>query len=783
MQTIWSRAANAQASCRCRVCLNTANTLVRRSTTSAPRRKVSAADVFTACYTTIFGTAAVLDARRKDARRKELDESLERVKASLSELGIKDTAELPNDLGAEASAGGSSSAETTQWTRAADVSTILDEVGQLAVARYPLSSLFTRTQLDWIHAEAGIIAEERDPLINMRHPKNEMQLEKTRKVVEQLVQKLLQQARGPRTAPDQLLDETEALLENYPIYRNPQAYPEADAQDREFLSTTFRRILNNTTDTKEATVKICHNLLVSDTAPNIHNLNTLIAGFNRVGRPDLAQTVVKTFLGQTAWPATKQTIVCLLTHARGTNNLTLFREIVGRMRGAVEDGLHLRIFSKDLIFNEEGLEWVTSVAAERKSAYVERATRTMDIFDSLVRGWVHFGQLNHAGMSLVASFRNEQFVSAETLDELLTQCLSALDQNAARLLLEGMAKNLRNSEAFLEHVIAQTTSELAAKIVAMFCDLYDLCGFIYKPITPRGMKGVWRLLQRLRYHAVARLSQDAENTKALCHGINPVPFTHPGSFVPGKKSRRRDTNKSGPAFGVNIGSLAAAVKQYSLLEERIRRIEIHIKATTVNRLVGRDLFSNHLPPIVTARSEFRNQLVYQFNLAGGEGKALQAIHLDGSPITENDIKAQLLAGLPDQRLAEKFRKYGQWENISIPVLIAFYNPVLQQRGKKIVWWKEKARTKFQEAEDTVKAVLFCWLSATKQRRIQHHYPNWQLMPLGKVVEYFKKSNLEQGKRKIRVEKLEYLHGYVPKKDNEKDGGVRDGEAPSSADAG
>src|SRR5450432_2622353 len=83
MQVIWSRVAQT-SSCRCNACLHSATKLARRTTTAASKRQLKASDVFTLCYSAMFATAAVVDAKRKDERRKQWDRAIEEAKAGSS---------------------------------------------------------------------------------------------------------------------------------------------------------------------------------------------------------------------------------------------------------------------------------------------------------------------------------------------------------------------------------------------------------------------------------------------------------------------------------------------------------------------------------------------------------------------------------------------------------------------------------------------------------------------------------------------------------------------------
>ena len=83
MMLLWSRTVQ---SCRCQAC---SKALGRRAT-PAPRRKVTAGDVFTACYSAIFATATLADVARKRERRDQWDRAIEEVRSQLTETGDGD---------------------------------------------------------------------------------------------------------------------------------------------------------------------------------------------------------------------------------------------------------------------------------------------------------------------------------------------------------------------------------------------------------------------------------------------------------------------------------------------------------------------------------------------------------------------------------------------------------------------------------------------------------------------------------------------------------------------
>src|SRR5579862_2032461 len=80
MQTIWSRAKPTPSSCRCTSCISVAAAIARRATTSATRRRLKVGDTFTAFYSAIFATAALVDAKIKEDRRNGLDRMIQEAR-------------------------------------------------------------------------------------------------------------------------------------------------------------------------------------------------------------------------------------------------------------------------------------------------------------------------------------------------------------------------------------------------------------------------------------------------------------------------------------------------------------------------------------------------------------------------------------------------------------------------------------------------------------------------------------------------------------------------------
>ncbi|KAK7920632.1 hypothetical protein PG985_008654 [Apiospora marii] len=773
MHAIWSRAAQAQSFCRCRGCLHSATTITRRATTAASRRRVTAADIFTACYTTILGTAAVVDAHRKEARKNELDEKLDRARAALSSLAFRDAPNQNEASACESSSAPPSSAETPIGTSqfeagipSTSTASLLKELGDLAASTYRSTThSWRQRQVDWAAVEAAISAEEQDSDIHLRHPHTEVQMARTTQTIETLVGQLLWQCRAsmdqkPHSTQldenqrqESILDEVEKLRTgpHYPSYENPFADAGGAAEARALLSDSFRRIFDKTADVNEVVGKICHNLLLSRTPPNIHNYNALIAGFNRIQRPDLAQSVVDSYMADTRWPATQQTMVCLLNHAVAANDIEQFRNVVRRMRGVAEDGLHFRIVSKSAIFNSHGLLWAEVHCASRKHAWVERAKRGNDVFNSLIQGWLHFGKVGTASMSFVACLREGRFVSVDTIQDLLSQALSSLDQQSARKLLKGLARNFENFADMMNIIYNSSPAQVARSIAEMFYSLFDLSGLQYAPIAGGVRKSIRILLRKLRsLHVVTQANIELDEIEeAFCETNKPFGTCKPYSkrvsdalaaliekphigqtdatAALSKESHNSQIEDMAAKRISGIGALSALLQQCDLLEKRTLRIEGPCQGF-------RHICSHRsrLPPIDLQNREWLNQYPAVFH-------ALRSIDL--KRLSPKKLRRQLLLGLPDQRLAKQFEDFAWWKNVGYGVLMSLYQDGPNASVRVGAYEEEASATvarigrQIENNEDATRVILFSYLKKQAQFEFREAYPNWYKMPLTELYEH------------------------------------------------
>ncbi|KAI4599195.1 hypothetical protein KJ359_002154 [Pestalotiopsis sp. 9143b] len=678
---------------------------------------VTAADLFTACYTTILGTAVVIDSKRKGARRAELDAKLERARASLSTLAVQEAPIAYEVDEAQTSWDhGRSTLPTTLYTDggvAKDASVLLQELADTASTCAPRSqSTLPLHQINWEQVEAAISIEEQDTEILMRHPGKERQLVKSTRTIESLVQDLLWRARSStsngesvdeQSKGDELLNEAESLLGEFPSYHNPQVEPRVASEARRLLSESFRTILSKTTDVKAAVGKICYNLLYSSWHPNIHNFNTLIAGFNRIDRPDLAEAVIDHYLASTDWPATQQTVVCLLTHAAASNDVALFREMNDRMRGCVGDGTHRQRYFRrpdDVLPNPETGKFPRKFTRKdfytKKFTHVRRFDRGPEVFDTLVQGWLKLGDIQSASRAFMACLRSQILPPVDTILELLTASFKSLNQSNARYLVNNLLRQTKRVELLLQYILFRSTAQIACQIGELIYSLFILGDCDKTPYYRQDGQKLKQLVSSLRSSA------DSQITSLL------------SDFE-------------------SISKTAAVVWEYQRIEERTKMVEARAKVLTIQVRTGYDL------DVYDTLSRDGPER-YPRKDSSALYRALGAIDIGPKALTRNEIRRQLLFGMSDQDVARDiyYHAADNLDTLSIQSLVNFYDPRRKTSAARI---KSSSGVVGQveewahEIEDSLKAILFSYASYDEQKRCTHLYENWHEIPVQELFEH------------------------------------------------
>ncbi|KAJ9138683.1 hypothetical protein NKR23_g8372 [Pleurostoma richardsiae] len=533
MHTLFSRAAKAHV-CSCQSCLHTANSVARRTTAAAAgvHRKASVADVFTACYTTILGTAAVLDARRKDERRSDLDRRIETARTSLARLtgespdqavpGLRSISLDPDLLLPEKFPGVirtlssicRPSKELLAQHRNADARRreLQHLHGAFSQERRLQETLAALKGVNLESVEQSLVSEEDEETFHRhREPMTTMQFTLAVGSINDMVDNLIMEAyrREHPDNPEAVRKSLESLdsawtairmlrSDGYPNYNHPEVDPPSTHKARQHLNQINRSIFKTWREeqrkagkddlalrsrAKFLVAKICYNLLISPVPPSIHNFNALLLGFTRVGEHSLAKVVAKTLLKSSRLRPTQQTLVCLLHHYRATNDIRGFYRIIRRLIGLDIRGIHIRRKLVDEVSIYPVLQlWARKADVARRGPYfVQRARRDDALYEAIIKGLLHFDRVVDASKVFVACLAERCSVTASTLIQLLNQCLYTLDQGAARIIVRGLMTNINWTASLL------LDDDCPRKLAE---DIYPLLGLCaespYRSLLPSG---------------------------------------------------------------------------------------------------------------------------------------------------------------------------------------------------------------------------------------------------------------------------------------------------------
>lgn len=524
MHAIWSAARQAHGHPR-RACLQTTNVLIRRSASVRPRRRLAMRDAFTACYTTIMATAAVLDAKYKDRRRLELDRKVAEAKDGLSRLMEQsvalELAQAPNIRYLSSYRPEARPLKPLEALYSICVSRGLLQRGSKAVTqrrfrrKYLEQGLGLRKRRTQQPGPAAMLSngppvvesrmaemedllanEECDPGIREREPLSDVHLSKMTKMIETLVDHILLEAHRDETgaiSPEiNSLDSAWHAIrmlrsDGYPSYSDPNLDPDATAEARRDLNAANMRIMADLgalqTNTPMAYLKyktkrihlvgkICYNLLVSPVPPGIHNYNALMFGFLRIGERSLAEKVVHSFLFQSHLRATQMTFACLLHHYRLKRDVPKFYGILCRLIGVDPLGIGLRRRTlEEVAAFKSSQRWARSHdVAPRYKYIIQRADFDDNLIRALMDGLIDFKQTIHSAKIFVACLSEGLSISAEYIRQVVELCVSHLDRRAAYILAHGF---LRNINAVVSYILDDSLDEPQSLPYAML-DLLDL---------------------------------------------------------------------------------------------------------------------------------------------------------------------------------------------------------------------------------------------------------------------------------------------------------------------
>ncbi|KAG7285152.1 hypothetical protein NEMBOFW57_009773 [Staphylotrichum longicolle] len=429
-----------------------------------------------------MATAAVLDAGRKDRRRRDLDHQIAEAKNSLAttldQSNARDLAKVVTSAYPEVPS-----------SRTLEILDFLDDLFKLepdflrdlAQKRQNRLTAVQRTRkmlgLHWnpelpktrqptfAKCQAVFSAEEKGLELPVREAKAEIHMEKVSDMISSLVDRLMEEAwliseiEAPGSHPAMNSPDSANTMirmlrsDGYPTYEHPDVDLESTIEQRARLNDVNMKILGEWARPmrERCVAKICYNMLVCGVSPGIQNYNLLILAFSLLGEHNLAQAVVDSFLFKSHMKTDRSNISLLTTHYRLKGDVVGFHGLVRRMFGNDPRGIGLmRRHSGYVALRSELHDWATSPnVALVKGYYVQRAPFTQNVAEALLEGLVDFGMLREGAKLLAVCLQEKWAISRDLLWRLFHSCLTVVDTGAVKLIVRGLLDNIEEASAMI----------------------------------------------------------------------------------------------------------------------------------------------------------------------------------------------------------------------------------------------------------------------------------------------------------------------------------------------
>ncbi|OAQ96221.1 hypothetical protein LLEC1_01478 [Akanthomyces lecanii] len=499
MQSLWNRASKAHR-CGCRACSTAVNALGRRRTAAAGRRKATFAEIFTACYSSMFASAAIIDSMRKDERRKELDKQLEVAKQELSAL--KEQGKLLPSLEGTNPDGLTPKQMDVLWKA---MKQIYNERPYRKNIRYPATvtassvtdcllkeyydcpsetRLRRGRHIDYAALERAILTESEQSTAYGARTETHLRHETSRFL--SLVNALLKEAdRMDRTNKKSrsFKQARDLLCNNHVGYTFRSLDPEAARNMTRKLNESLRKILATPMSLKEKLGRLCYNLMVASHVPDIHTYNTLIAGFDQYGLSALSDHVIYSFFYGRYIQPTESTFVAILNHNKLTNRPGQFLLNVARITGLDDKtGAKVRRRHQDSMQRNAEKVWaITNRTSKTKTGeyIMEHMPLSTELVEEMMRGLLRFKLFEQAAILFVGCLKSGVALGTKMIRQLLDECISALDWSASVQLLRGMSEfGQQWRELMLE------SAENGLYLVNRVHVLLDVCGIRARGQSP-----------------------------------------------------------------------------------------------------------------------------------------------------------------------------------------------------------------------------------------------------------------------------------------------------------
>lgn len=491
MQSLWNRASQAHR-CGCRACSTAVNALGKRATTAAGRRKATFAEVFTACYSSVFASAAIIDAVRKDERRKDLDQQLDEARQELADL--KEHGKSLRSRSTTEADGLSAKQMDILWKAMKQVYNerpYLKDI-RLATAASPARPIDsirrnyynspTETELrkgrkiDWAALEQAILDESNMYAAPGTRTETQLRHETTRflSMIEQLLKRANRMERTKKWSPGH--QEAWKLLKTNPSnFTFRSINPESAKEATQALNESLRDILASPLPPKEKIGRICYNMMVSPHVPDVHTYNTLIAGFDKRGYFELSDAVIYSFFHGRYIRPTESTFIAILNHNKALDQPAPFLLNIARITGLdSERGAKIRKRHEESMQRDFEKAWASKNRHSKTQTgdyIMEHMPLNRALVEEMLNGLLRFKLFEQAAVLFVGCLKGGVMLGGKVVRQVLDECIAALDWSASVQLLRGMSEF---GQQFREMVL--DGGEDGAYMINRVHVLLDLCG-------------------------------------------------------------------------------------------------------------------------------------------------------------------------------------------------------------------------------------------------------------------------------------------------------------------
>jgi len=439
----------------------------------------------------MFATAALVDMKLKDDRRKQWDIAIAEAKASSNVARAGDSSSTLEGAANKLESGSSKPQSLVQnmalsilgaleqsSTRSPAIS-VRDEsmptslsTGRDMPLEAKLETLDSHVRGVFISeglqsAEEGSVPvgiEEIDPDNAPRHnrklrdrePQDHVHLQHMQEMVLKLVTRFLvgkeyfstESAETTHSFQDlklqaKLMADQVALLKTGRIWRPRYSLLyERVLEERKSLNQSITTILttevSNPENVDSMVAKICYNLLISSAPPSINTYNIMLIHFTRLQQHHLAQAVVDSFFEDSRFRPTSCTVAAILDHYAATGDRAGFDSVIHHMRGVAGD-MRLRRRHINALVDPKTQLWAQQWnITHRNSHLIAKVPRNPLIFNSLILGSLRVVGVKRAAMYFKAALREGCHVTVDVFISVAQACLTKQKKKVASALLSAI---------------------------------------------------------------------------------------------------------------------------------------------------------------------------------------------------------------------------------------------------------------------------------------------------------------------------------------------------------